>query len=56
MKYFVVQESSADALTDTVNMMLEGGWKLQGGVAISSSTDQGYTRELFAQAMIKETK
>jgi hypothetical protein len=52
MKYFVVQESSADALTDTVNEMLEDGWKLQGGMSVGG--DNGY--RFFCQAMIKETE
>ena len=56
MQYQVISDKDLEALVELVNDALDDGWKLQGGVAISSSTDQGYTRELFAQAMIKESK
>jgi hypothetical protein len=56
MQYRVLSDKDLDALVELVNDALDDGWKPQGGVAISSSTDQGYTRELFAQAMIKESE
>jgi mannose/cellobiose epimerase-like protein (N-acyl-D-glucosamine 2-epimerase family) len=56
MQYQVISDKLLDALVELVNDALDDGWKLQGGVAISSSTDQGHTRKLFAQAMIKESE
>ena len=56
MQYQVIDADDVKALVELVNDALEDGWKLQGGVAVSNSTDQGYTRELYAQAMIKESK
>ena len=50
MKYFVVQEKSAEDLADVVNEMLRDGWKLQGGIGCIG--DQGCW--YFCQAMIKE--
>lgn len=54
MQYQVIDAKGAGILVDLVNVAIKDGWKPIGGVSVSTSTDQGNTREVYAQALIKE--
>lgn len=54
MQYMVVTGDTAGELVRRVNEHLAQGWKLQGGVSVGKGMDQGYDREVYAQALIKE--
>lgn len=53
MKYLIIIEESAGMLEQVVNEHLELGLKLQGGICLSFSEDDG---DLYCQAMIDEEK
>lgn len=56
MQYKIIDAKSPVILVELVNQALRNGWKPQGGVSVTMSADQGYVRELYAQAMIKESE
>lgn len=56
MQYQIIDAKSRQTLVELVNEALGNGWKPQGGVSVTMSSDQGYVRELYAQAMIKESE
>ena len=56
MQYKIIDAKSPVILVELVNQALRNGWKPQGGVSVTMSSDQGYVRELYAQAMIKESE
>jgi hypothetical protein len=53
MEYIILTGDTTDELMELVNEKLEEGYTLQGGVSVSMTRDQGYSGEIFAQAMIK---
>lgn len=55
-EYYIVRDDKLNMVQMEVNERLAKGWTLQGGIAIAYSTSQGYVSELYAQAMIKESK
>jgi hypothetical protein len=56
IEYKVISSGDMGVLVASVNLNIKQGWALQGGVSVSESMSQGYTNQLYAQAMIKETK
>ena len=55
MEYRVVASESLDSLSSLVNLLIEGGWIPQGGIAVSKSESDSYSYSLYAQAMTRET-
>ena len=53
MEYIVLDSSSISGLIAIVNGKMTAGWVCQGGIAIAYSVSQGYTAQLYCQAMIK---
>ena len=51
MKYIVVINWKLEAFEKEVTILLEQGWKLQGGVAVTTSTGN---EKVFCQALTKE--
>ena len=58
MDYEVIIAYDADKLIDLVRAALEGGWKLQGGIAVTSGVTGDYDGTehwtMYAQAIVKE--
>lgn len=50
MKYIVVRANDVDYLCQEVNVLLCGGWKLQGGVSIATL----HSTTVYVQALYKE--
>ncbi len=53
MTYTIVDAPSIEVLTDRVNILLEKGWRPQGGVAVQYGAN-GHTRPDFFQAMVTD--
>ena len=51
MKYMIAFGNSEYGLTESVNKLIENGWRPQGGVI---SINEGYAPVRWAQAMVKE--
>ncbi|HZH31350.1 MAG TPA: hypothetical protein VEY11_11365 [Pyrinomonadaceae bacterium] len=56
MQYTIVHDSDFHAFINTVNRHLEGGWEVQGGLAIRTSIPETTKQPepYFYQAMIKQ--
>lgn len=52
MKYKIVFHEDMDVFVDMVNLKLEEGWKLQGGLVVDQ--DNADNRDCFFQALVKE--
>lgn len=50
-QYHIVTASSVDDLACVVQVRLEPGWRLQGGISVSPEQRANKGRMLFAQAM-----
>lgn len=61
MQYEIVTDQRQKAFEEKVASMLNHGWKLVGGVALSTDVDRGRggqrtkCYETYAQAMVKES-
>ena len=54
MEYLAVSGKYAEQLTERVNKALKNGFKLQGGISISTFKGDEYT-DTYSQALYKET-
>lgn len=54
MEYVIISRYFLKDLSDEVNVWLNQGWKLQGGVAAAEETIKNSKRLIFIQAIVKE--
>ena len=52
MEYLVISVNDIETLETEVNILLDKGWKLQGGVSCALSESDDYRYERYAQALV----
>lgn len=55
MRYQVVAAKSNEGITDRVNEAIRKGWKLQGGITVSTTIYNGQIMFIYCQAMVMES-